>query len=142
MLSGGTNDSTSAPAAGEPETQSNTVPAIRVRGMVVPVEKKVAAPVFLTLPRISASPFCMMTVYAVLGRHPFEGFTPMTSRCHDAVATPLRGDIKKRSAKVMAAGGRSATTSSKRKRTSLGRTPTVPESGVTLISCGAATSGG
>src|SRR3954463_10376824 len=123
MLSGAMNDSTSAPVAGEPETQSNTLPVMRVRGIALPVEKKVAAPTFLTLPRMSATPFCMITVYAVLGRHPFDGFTPMASRCHDALGAPLRGEIRKRSASVVTEGGRSETTSSNWKSTSFGLTP-------------------
>jgi len=61
-VSGGTNDSISAPAAGIPVSQSKTVPAILVRGTVVPVEKKVDAPVFRTLPRKSATPFIMIIV--------------------------------------------------------------------------------
>ena len=43
-MSGGTYDSTRAPAAGAPATQSNTTPAIRVEGIDGPVEKKVEAP--------------------------------------------------------------------------------------------------
>src|SRR5256714_7392199 len=112
MLSGATNDSISAPVAGDPDTQSNTLPAMRVRGITVPVEKKVAAPVFRTLPRMSARPFCIITVYAVFGRHPLDGFTPMASRCHDASGVPLRGEMRKRSANDVTAGGRSDTTSS------------------------------
>src|SRR5205814_8029561 len=60
----------------------------------------------------------------------------------EASGTPLRGEIKNKSDKEVVDGGRSATTSSKRKTISFGRTPTAPESGVIDSSCGAATSGG
>src|SRR3954471_17862921 len=141
-LSGGTYDSTSAPAAGVPATQSKTLPVILLAGTVGPVEKKVDAPVFRTLPRMSDNPFSMITVYAVLARHPCSGLTAMTSRCHDARATPSRGDMRNRSPSVVDPVGRSETTSSKRNSTSLGLTPTLPESGTILTICGAATSGG
>src|SRR5712691_10653268 len=108
MLSGGTNDSTSAPAAGVPDTQSKTLPASLVRGIVVPVEKNIDAPVLRTFPRRSASPLIMITVYGVLARHPCVGLTPIALRCHDASGTPSRGEIRKRSLSVNAEGGRSA----------------------------------
>src|SRR5207248_3389726 len=120
MLSGDTNDSINAPLAGEPETQSKTFPAIFVRGIVGPVEKKVVAPVFRTLPRMSASPLCMMTVYAVFARQPCAGLTPTASRCQDASGAPSRGEIRNRSDREVAAGDRSDTTSSNRKSTSFG----------------------
>src|SRR5450759_1302396 len=142
MLSGGTNDSISAPLAGEPDTQSNTWPAILVCGIVVPVEKKVEAPVLRTLPRRSAIPLIMITVYGVLARQPCEGLTPIASRCQDASGTPSRGEIRKRSPRVVAEGGRSATTSSKRNKISFGLTPTLPESGMIATIWGAATSTG
>src|SRR5882762_8945938 len=78
MLSGGTNDSTSAPAAGVPDTQSKTLPASLVRGIAGPVEKKVDAPVLRTFPRRSESPLIMITVYEVLERHPCVGLTPIS----------------------------------------------------------------
>src|SRR2546429_8048441 len=112
MLSGATNDSISAPVAGDPDTQSNTMPEMRVRGITFPVEKNVAAPVFRTLPRMSDKPFCMITVYAVFGRQPLDGFTPIASRCHDASGAPLRGEMRKRSASDVTPVGRSEKTSS------------------------------
>src|SRR6202049_3558892 len=140
MLSGGTNDSTNAPLAGAPDTQSNTLPASLVRGIVVPVEKKVDAPVLRTFPRRPARPLIMITVYGVLARHPCVGLTPIAPRCHDASGTPSRGEIKKRSLSVVTEGGRSATVSSKRKTTSFGLTPTAPESGMIATSWGGVTS--
>ena len=139
-MSGGTNDSISAPEAGVPVNQSKTVPAIRVRGTVVPVEKKVDAPVFRMLPRKSATPFIMITVYGVLARQPRDGLTPIAERCHEASGTPSRGEMRKRSARVVTAGGRSATTSSNWNTTSFGLTPTLPVSGVIETITGAATS--
>src|SRR3984893_3598083 len=136
MLSGGTNDSTSAPLAGVPDIQSNTLPASLVRGIVVPVAKQVDAPVLRTFPRRSVRPLIMITVYGVLSRHPCVGLTPISPRCHDASGTPLRGEIRKRSLSVVTEGGRSATVSSKRKITSLGLTPTLPESGMLATSWG------
>src|ERR1700716_1768414 len=65
----------------------------------------------------------------------------MASRCHETSGTPFRGEIRKRSAKVVADCGLSATTSSKRKITSFGLTPTLPESGMIATILGAATSG-
>jgi hypothetical protein len=61
-LSGRTKDSTRAPAATEPLTQSKARPVMRVPAVVGPVEKKVEAPVFLTLPRMSARPRSIVTV--------------------------------------------------------------------------------
>src|SRR6266404_635212 len=117
MVSGGTNDSTSAPAAGVPDIQSKTLPASLVRGIVI-------------------------TVYEVLERHPCVGLTPISPRCHDASGTPSRGEIRKRSLRVVTEGGRSATVSSKRKINSFGLTPTLPESGIVATSWGGATSTG
>src|SRR2546423_9932556 len=142
MLSGATYDPIRAPVAGDPEPQSKTLPEMGGRGTTVPVKKKVAAQVLRTLPQISATPFCIITVYAVFGRQPLDGFTPMASRCHEALGAPLRGEMRKRSANEVTAAGRSDTTSSNWKSTSLGLTPTVPESGVMATICGAATSGG
>src|SRR5258705_3988662 len=142
MVSGGTNDSTSAPAAGVPDIQSKTLPASLVRGIVVPVEKNVDAPVLRTFPRRSESPLIMITVYEVLERHPCVGLTPISPRCHDASGTPSRGEIRKRSLRVVTEGGRSATVSSKRKINSFGLTPTLPESGIVATSWGGATSTG
>src|SRR6476646_813571 len=93
-LSGRANDSTTAPAAGVPATQSKTLPLILVCGIVPPVEKNVVTPVLRTLPRMSATPFCMITVYAVLGSQPCPGFTPITSRCYEADGAPFRGEIR------------------------------------------------
>src|SRR5437016_10779323 len=142
MLSGTTNDSTSAPFAGDPVIQSKTLPAILVRGIAVPVEKKVDAPVLRIFPRMSARPLSMITVYGVFARQPRVGFTPIASRCQEALGTPSRGEIKKRSPRVVTEGGRSATTSSNLKTTSFGLTPTLPESGTIATIWGAATSGG
>src|SRR5450759_120018 len=142
MLSGGTNDSISAPGAGWPDTQSNTLPLILARGTVGPVEKNVDAPVLRTFPRRSARPLIMITVYGVLARQPCVGLTPIASRCQDASGTPSRGEIRKRSPRVVTEGGRSDTTSSKRHEISFGLTPTLPESGMIATIWGAATSTG
>src|SRR5450759_3447331 len=142
MLSGGTNDSISAPGADWPTTQSNTLPLILASGTVGPVQKNVAAPALRTFPRRSARPLVMITVYGVLARHPCEGLTPIASRCQDASGTPSRGEIRKRSPSVVTEGGRSDTTSSKRNKTSFGLTPMLPESGLIATIWGAATSTG
>src|SRR2546423_13706585 len=142
MVSGGTSASTSAPLAGVPAAQSNTAPEIRVRGIAVPVEKNVDAPMFRTLPRMSASPRMRITVYGVLARQPWVGFTPTASRCQDASGTPSRGEIKNKSDSDVTDAGRSDTTSSNLNSTSFGFTPTAPESGVMPMIWGAAMSGG
>src|SRR2546423_13817278 len=96
MLSGATYDSIRAPVAGDPETQSKTLPEMCGRGTTVPVEKKVAAPELRALPRISATPFCIITVYAVFGRQPLDGFPPMASRCHEGLGASVRGGMRQR----------------------------------------------
>ena len=110
--------------------------------MSVPVEKIVTAPVFRTLPRRSLIPGSIVIVYAVFARHPRRGRTATSDLCQSTFGSPSRGEMRKSAWRFGAPAGRSLTTSSNRKITSFGLTPTWPLSGAIATILGAAVSTG
>ena len=129
--------------SGVPATQSKTTPESRVRGIVLPVEKKVEAPVFLIFPRRSVRPGIIEHGVRRIRR---ASRAAASRRSHRDAMTFLalrRAERSERGPRATwRACGRSLTTSSKRKITSFGETPTLPESGMIATICGAAASGG